>query len=253
MVPHWNQMDAKCRAVLVRASAIARDAGDESLSPEHLIRAVFSVGRCLGAQLVSCLETGAESLCASLKTSVRPGRRRRSKTAFPLSRDAVKTVEHARRISADLRHVSIGTEHLVLALLATRGYPSVSRLNRQGITYRRAMRLAELMFRIPKPGPAKPRMRRLRTDDLPAEVLKCRPIQVLLGVYDLLDEEALQGLPEVEAARRRSPRDTEELVRLAVDYLIWLHVPARVGRRYRVAGVDWGGDLDGDDGRQEGE
>ena len=170
MVPHWDVMDADCRDVITFASAIAARARDPTVTPDHLMRAIFSIRQNAGAQILYGVKPACESYLKSLKTTMRPHRRRALEGQTPLSPEGVAGIERARELGTSLRNVILGPEHLVVTLLEMTAFPLIAELNRHGITYARALGMAEFLFRIPEPGPAIPRMRVLRADDFPAGV-----------------------------------------------------------------------------------
>ena len=230
-------MDWDCQDVVECARRIAASALNASVSPEHLLRAVVSTRQNTGARMLYHLKGGKSGL-GSVR-NMRLLRRRQWAHLPPLSADSVKCVGHARKLAKRLRNSYLGPEHLVVTLLAMKRYPLIAKLNRDGITYRRAWQLARTLLETPEPGRPVPLMRPLRAEDFPPGVRNHRKIRITLSIYELADTKEMQSLPGVETARRLNPKNTEELVRLVVDFLIWLELPARLGRRHRVASVDW--------------
>ena len=230
-------MDWDCQDVVECARRIAASALNASVSPEHLLRAVVSTRQNTGARMLYHLKGGKSGL-GSVR-NMRLLRRRQWAHLPPLSADSVKCVGHARKLAKRLRNSYLGPEHLVVTLLAMKRYPLIAKLNRDGITYRRAWQLARTLLETPEPGRPVPLMRPLRAEDFPPGLRNHRKVKLLVSIYGLLDVKGLQGLPEAETARKMNPKNSEELARLAVDYLIWLHFSATVGRRHRMANVDW--------------
>ncbi len=239
MVPHWYVMDADCRDATTFACAIAARAHDPAATPDHLIRAILSIHQNAGAQLLYCLKPKCESFLKSLKTTMRPSRRRALEGQTPLSPESAASIQHAHEISTSLRNSFIGPEHLMVALLKMTTFPLVAELNQHGLTHKCALSMAERLCYIPEPGPAIPRMRVLRADDFPAGVRRHRRINLLLRIYNSLGDEGMQNLIEVEEARKLNPGNTEQLVCLVVDNLLWSELPPSVSRRYRSGTVDW--------------
>ena len=231
-------MDWDCQDVVECARRIAASALNASASPEHLLRAVVSTRQNTGAQMLYHLKGGKSGL-GSVR-NMRLLRRRQWAHLPPLSADSVKCVGHAWRLAKRLRNSYLGPEHLVVTLLAMKRYPLIAKLNRDGITYRRAWQLARTLLETPEPGRPVPLMRPLRAEDFPPGVRNHRKIRITLSIYELADTKEMQ---RPSRCRDRAQAESQEHGGAcpAGGRLPDLAGASRKGsaRRHRVASVDW--------------
>jgi Clp amino terminal domain, pathogenicity island component len=117
------------RQVVMRSQKEAHQLGVTEIAPEHLLLGLTALERGTGGKALAAQGIDLERVRAELGEPVRePGRGR-----LPLSREAKQTLEGALVQALERGHNWIGTEHILLALLAAGGRP-VELLEKLGAT-----------------------------------------------------------------------------------------------------------------------
>ena len=117
------------RQVVMRSQKEAHQLGVTEIAPEHLLLGLTALERGTGGKALAAQGIDLERVRAELGEPVRePGRGR-----LPLSRDAKQALEGALVQALERGHNWIGTEHILLALLAAGGRP-VELLEKLGAT-----------------------------------------------------------------------------------------------------------------------
>jgi ATP-dependent Clp protease ATP-binding subunit ClpC len=113
----------------MRSQKEAHQLGVTEIAPEHLLLGLTALERGTGGKALAAQGIDLERVRAELGEPVRePGRGR-----LPLSREAKQTLEGALVQALERGHNWIGTEHILLALLAAGGRP-VELLEKLGAT-----------------------------------------------------------------------------------------------------------------------
>lgn len=117
------------RQVVMRSQKEAHQLGVTEIAPEHLLLGLAALERGTGGQALAAQGIDLERVRGQLGEPVRePGRGR-----LPFTRDAKQALEGALTQALERGHNWIGTEHILLALLAAGGRP-VELLEKLGAT-----------------------------------------------------------------------------------------------------------------------
>jgi hypothetical protein len=117
------------RQVVMRSQKEAHALGVTEISPEHLLLGLAALERGTGGKALAARGIDLERVRAELGEPVRePGRGR-----LPLSRESKQLLENALVQALERGHTWIGTEHILLALVAAGGRP-VEVLEKLGAT-----------------------------------------------------------------------------------------------------------------------
>lgn len=118
MAGDFERFTPRARAVVVAAQESARAAGNDRITPEHLLLGVLSETRGLAVLLMTGLGTDTAAL-GEAATAALPAPADTVPALIPFDSDAKKTLELTFRHALRLGHNYIGTEHVLLALLET--------------------------------------------------------------------------------------------------------------------------------------
>lgn len=118
MAGDFERFTPRARAVVVAAQESARAAGNDRITPEHLLLGVLSETRGLAVLLLTGLGTDTAAL-GEAATAALPAPADTVPALIPFDPDAKKTLELTFRHALRLGHNYIGTEHVLLALLET--------------------------------------------------------------------------------------------------------------------------------------
>ena len=117
------------RQVVMRSQKEAHQLGVAEIAPEHLLLGLSALERGTAAQALAAQGVELGLIRSELGEPVRePGRGR-----LPFTREAKQVLEGALRQALELKHNWIGSEHILLALLAAGGRP-VEILEKLGTT-----------------------------------------------------------------------------------------------------------------------
>jgi ATP-dependent Clp protease ATP-binding subunit ClpC len=117
------------RQVVMRSQKEAHQLGVTEIAPEHLLLGLTALERGTGGQALAAQGLDLDRVRAELGEPVRePGRGR-----LPFTRDAKQVLEGALVQALERGHTWIGSEHVLLALLAAGGRP-VELLEKLGTT-----------------------------------------------------------------------------------------------------------------------
>ena len=117
------------RHVVMRSQKEAHQLGVDEIAPEHLLLGLTALERGTGGKALAAQGIDLDRVRAELGEPVRePGRGR-----LPLSREAKQLLENALVQALERGHNWVGTEHILLALLAGGGRP-VELLEKLGTT-----------------------------------------------------------------------------------------------------------------------
>ena len=117
------------RQVVMRSQKEAHQLGADEIAPEHLLLGLAGVERGTAARALAAQGVELEAIRGELSEPVRePGRGR-----LPFTREAKDVLEGALRQALDRKHTWIGSEHVLLSLLAAGGRP-VEILEKLGTT-----------------------------------------------------------------------------------------------------------------------
>jgi ATP-dependent Clp protease ATP-binding subunit ClpA len=107
------------RQVVMRSQKEAHQLGAAEIAPEHLLLGLVALERGTAGKALAAQGVEVEAIRGELGEPVRePGRGR-----LPFTREAKDVLEGALRQALDLKHTWIGSEHILLSLLAVGGRP----------------------------------------------------------------------------------------------------------------------------------
>ena len=139
----------RARQVVTLAEQAARQIPHNYVGTEHVLLGVIDEGGNLALRALAALDVEVDDLRAELIASMRPPARDASDDHLPFTPITKRALESATKEALTLGHNYIGTEHLLLALLATEEGLASQVLRRMGLelrTTRRAVVTALLGF-----------------------------------------------------------------------------------------------------------
>ncbi|MEV4116597.1 Clp protease N-terminal domain-containing protein [Nonomuraea sp. NPDC049695] len=129
----YGRFTPRARNVVVAAEQEAREAGSETIEPEHLVLGLLHEPEALAAKAMVRLGAPLDQVKDVMKAMLRPG----GQTApdlLPLAPQTRKALELTLREALRLGHNYVGTEHVLLGLLALGEGAAVAALNGLGLT-----------------------------------------------------------------------------------------------------------------------
>ncbi|UMB67790.1 Clp protease N-terminal domain-containing protein [Mycobacterium paraterrae] len=129
----FERFTPRARDSVVAAQTAARDAGNDEITPDHLILGVLSDPEALVTKLLRSQRIDPESLRAAISL---PPSADEVPALIPFSGSARKVLELTFREALRLGHNYIGTEHILLALLELED--GSGRLHQAGVDKARA-------------------------------------------------------------------------------------------------------------------
>ncbi|GHJ47203.1 hypothetical protein Cs7R123_45450 [Catellatospora sp. TT07R-123] len=129
----FARYDDAARQTMVQAQEIARLAGHEHIGPEHILLALLSVPGTPAAAAVADAGTTPQAVAAAVAARF-PSTGQQTAGPVPFSGAAKKTLELGHREALRLGHDHIGTEHLLLGVLALGEGDVVALLHGAGVT-----------------------------------------------------------------------------------------------------------------------
>ncbi|NLE80442.1 MAG: ATP-dependent Clp protease ATP-binding subunit [Rhodococcus sp.] len=112
----FNQFTPRARNVVVASQNEARDAGNDTIVPAHLVLGLLSEPRGIAARTIVDLGVSLDDI-RSAAAAVLPDAATEVPTLIPFDSGAKKVLELTFREALRLGHNHIGTEHILLALL----------------------------------------------------------------------------------------------------------------------------------------
>ena len=110
----FERFTPRARNAVVAAQTAAHEAGNNEITPDHLVLGVLSDPDALAARLLKAQEVDADAVRAAV---ILPPAAGEPRELIPFSGPARKALELTFREALRLGHNYIGTEHLLLALL----------------------------------------------------------------------------------------------------------------------------------------
>jgi hypothetical protein len=117
------------RHVVMRSQKEAHQLGVTEIAPEHLLLGLTALERGTGGQALAAQGIDLDRVRSELGEPVREAGRGR----LPFSRETKDVLEGALRQALELKHTWVGSEHILLSLLAAGGRP-VELLGKLGAT-----------------------------------------------------------------------------------------------------------------------
>jgi Clp amino terminal domain, pathogenicity island component len=115
--PTMGRFTPRARTVMEHAPSIARALGHNSVGTEHILLALYEEPEGIAAKVL--VELGAPRDEVAREVLARVARSNASVSgAVPLTPKAVDTVTRTLKVALSLGHNYVGTEHILLALLA---------------------------------------------------------------------------------------------------------------------------------------
>jgi hypothetical protein len=127
----FDRWTDRARAVVVAANRLASGAGRDSISPEHLVVALHSEPEGLAAKALVQFGAMPDAIARELSVTAEPGD---VVDSMGLDADTVAVLESAIHVALGLGHNFIGTEHLLLGVLALSELDVTARLTALGVT-----------------------------------------------------------------------------------------------------------------------
>jgi hypothetical protein len=157
-----SRFTPRAREVLTTARDTARRLGRAQVGTEHLVAGLIADSRGLSAQAIAAQGVAAADVLAAVDataTSPEPGVTEEAAEHVPFAAESKKVLENALREAFRRRHNYIGTEHLLLGLLADRRSTGARLLRELGVTQRATSEwldaaLADLAAHKGGPAPA---------------------------------------------------------------------------------------------------
>jgi ATP-dependent Clp protease ATP-binding subunit ClpC len=129
-----DRFSERCREILDRARRHALRYRHDAISTSHLLLALLDEGASVGASTLRHLGLDMKALRAALERNLEPGRFAIALHALPYQKDARAALDAADRAAVERGSGFVGTEHLLLGLLADSTNPAAALLTRFGIT-----------------------------------------------------------------------------------------------------------------------
>lgn len=132
----FAQFTDRARQVMVFAQDVARANHGAHITSEHILHGVLEVGEGVGAKTVRALADSVDQLRAQLHTLL-PRDAETPPARLPFAEVGRRVIDETGRVSTELGHTFVGTEHLLLGILRV-DCPASALLNRHGVTLDRA-------------------------------------------------------------------------------------------------------------------
>ncbi|WP_219470906.1 Clp protease N-terminal domain-containing protein [Nonomuraea rhizosphaerae] len=129
----YGRFTARARNVVVAAEKEAKEAGGETVEPEHLVLGLLHEPEALAAKAMVTLGAPLERVKEVMKAML-PAGGRSAPDLVPLAPQTRKALELTLRESLRLGHNYVGTEHILLGLLALGEGTTVAALDGLGLT-----------------------------------------------------------------------------------------------------------------------
>ncbi|HOL67844.1 MAG TPA: ATP-dependent Clp protease ATP-binding subunit, partial [bacterium] len=145
----FERFTKRVKTVLDLARKEAIKAGNNKIETEHLLLGLIDEGEGMGMAILKHLGIDPESLRLEIEKSMRVGIPLMMIGEIPLSTETKKVLELAVREAQFLGHNYVGTEHLLLGLIAQEEGLAARILARQGITLQKVRQSLEaLLFEV---------------------------------------------------------------------------------------------------------
>lgn len=133
----FERFTGKARALVTRAQFEARARNHNFIGREHLLLAMInSTDGNVAARIIEGLGVTTDAVRAQVDEHLVNGADG-PKKQIPFTRDAKKVFELSLREALKLGHNYVGTEHILLALVAEQGGTAARALHQLGVTYER--------------------------------------------------------------------------------------------------------------------
>jgi hypothetical protein len=117
----FSRYTQRARSTLIAAEERARAVGAAEITADHLAVGLLAEPDGLAARAIHDLGVSDEQLRAAFPAPAEPAAPEGSDEPIPLGPSAVQTLKAAAHVALRMGHNYIGTEHILLALLAGRG------------------------------------------------------------------------------------------------------------------------------------
>jgi hypothetical protein len=141
----YGRFTPRARNAVVAAEKEAREAGSETVEPEHLVLGLLHEPEALAAKAMVTLGAPLDQVKDVMKAMLRPGGQA-APDLLPLAPQTRKALELTLREALRLGHNYVGTEHILLGLLALGEGAVVAALNGLGLTTETAEREIKRML-----------------------------------------------------------------------------------------------------------
>jgi ATP-dependent Clp protease ATP-binding subunit ClpA len=136
----FGRFTARARQVLTLAERAAREIPHNYVGTEHVLLGILDEGGGIGAQVLPSLDIEIADLRAELTASMGPASPGDIQDHVPFTVLAKRALEATMKEALTLGHNYIGTEHLLLGLLATEDGLASKVLRRMGLELRTTRR-----------------------------------------------------------------------------------------------------------------
>ncbi len=113
----YERFTDRARQVFVLANQQARQLSHERIDTEHILWGVVREGSGVGAKLLESLGVDLQGICLEVEKLPGGGAESLGAGKLPVTPRAKRVVEYAIEESEQLRHLHVGTEHLLLGLM----------------------------------------------------------------------------------------------------------------------------------------
>jgi len=241
-MPNGYNFTERVRDVLALARAEALRLKHEYIGTEHILLGLLKEGQGTGATALRNLGVDFTAVTASVERTIKRGRGS-GDADLPFTSRAKKVLELAMSTARELSHHYVGTEHVLLGLLAEEHGIAAQLLNEAGVTFDAARAEVRAVLgqpsRAPEPLPRRP--------ERPAHDASARHfLRHTVATLAYRGSKALRGAPAEFAAFRAAPgsRSAAEILAHIGDLLDWAHSQAAGQETWRpVAAATWEADV----------
>jgi ATP-dependent Clp protease ATP-binding subunit ClpA len=130
----FERFTERARSVVVQAQVEARELGHRHIGTEHLLLGVIQQGEGLAIRVLISLNVDSQAMADQVKELVGHGENPLPPSGhIPFTPPAKKTLELALREALQLKHDYIGSEHILLGLIAEGQGPAYQVLTANGV------------------------------------------------------------------------------------------------------------------------
>ncbi len=129
----FGRFTPRARKVMSLAQEAARSSRHSHVGTEHVLIGILDEGGNLAVKVLANLDVDADDLRAELRASMGPASKRTAEGHLPFTPLAKRALELTAKEALRLGHNYIGSEHLLLGLLATEEGLASKVLRRMGI------------------------------------------------------------------------------------------------------------------------
>lgn len=128
-----DKLTENAKNVLAKSYSLAKKLNQKTVLPEHVFIALLSLDRGLAARFLRSLGIDVDKTVESVKSRLP---KKKSKVKKILVSKAVKDlIKNAFRLASEYKHIYVGTEHILLALIQDKNLDFVKELELAGLDF----------------------------------------------------------------------------------------------------------------------